>query len=291
MKISRLGKIALILALSLSQFSCSDSSRPARLETISVGLLPDHKPERMKKRYTPLWDHIQSETGIKYKLKIPASYQELLQWFSSGEVDIAYFGGVTYLKANQQSGAIPLVLRDVDNNFQSVIMVNRKHPADAVRKLKGARFAFGSRLSTSGHYMPRYFMQRLGVVPEEYFSSTLYSGTHDRTVEWVRDGKVDAGVANLEIVQKMFGDGRLKKNEVRLLWETPPYTDYVWAIQPGISEIDRTKLRDAFMKLGTADLAHKKILDGLGAAYFLPARHEQFERLQKIMTQLEFGTK
>ena len=69
--------------------------------------------------------------------------------------------------------------------------------------------------------MPRHFMcSDKQIIPEVFFSEVHYSGAHDKTAYLVRDGTIDLGVANSEIIKKMIRDGRLKENDVRVLWET-----------------------------------------------------------------------
>ncbi|MFR0657200.1 PhnD/SsuA/transferrin family substrate-binding protein, partial [Pantoea sp. SIMBA_079] len=76
--------------------------------------------------------------------------------------------------------------------------------------LKGKSFAFGSISSTSGSLMPRYFMLKQdNIKPEEYFGRVAYSGAHDATVAWVQAGKVDGGVLNASVWQKLVDAGKV----------------------------------------------------------------------------------
>ena len=135
--------------------------------------------------------------------------------------------------------------------------------------------------------MPRYFLQlERGVTPEKYFHSIRYSGKHDRTAYWVRDGEVDAGFVNSEIIRGMLADGRLRAGDIRTLWTTPPYADYVWATHPQVHPVDREKLERAFLLLSADNPQHKIILSNISAACFYPASIANFSRLQQIMTDL-----
>ena len=132
--------------------------------------------------------------------------------------------------------------------------------------------------------MPRHFLQREhGVVPEEYFDSVSYSGQHDRTAYWVRDGEVDAGVANAEIIGKMIADGRLQATDIRVIWTTPPYAAYVWAVHPQMSEASRESIQRAFLNLSADYPEHAAVLSNLGAAAFYPASIRDFSRLRGVM--------
>ncbi len=267
--------------------ACSDLDEASSLATIRVAILPGEGEEILRERYTPLFEFLTQETGLPYQLTIPPTYGALVESFGNEEIDLAYFGGYTFVKASRVHNAVPLVMRDVDTRFTSVFLIRGDSPAKTFSDLMGARFGFGSSLSTSGHLMPRYFLQaEKNIVPEQYFSAVRYSGKHDQTAYWVRDGEVDLGVASSAALRKMLTDGRLAPGEVQILWETPPLTNYVWAVRQALTESDKEKIRQAFLKLSKDDPDHAAILDGVNAGGFLPASVRDFAELKSIITKL-----
>lgn len=254
---------------------------------LRVGILPDMGVENLHRRYEPLLDYLSTETGIEYKLVVPENYAALIRLFREQEVDLAYFGGFTFVRAQTFYGARPLVMREIDTRFTSWFLVKGENSALELADFKDKTFSFGSELSTSGHLMPRHFMQvEKQIVPEQFFSEIGYSGAHDRTAYLVRDGKVDLGVANAEIIIAMIKNGRLKQGDIRTLWQTPPYPDYVWAVHGYLDEDIKTQLRNAFLKLDMNNKYHKKILSRLGARFFLPASVSDFARLKTVAESL-----
>ncbi len=255
---------------------------------LRVGILPDVSVDNIQQRYDPLLEYLSAETGIEHKLVVPENYADLIRQFHEQKVDLAYFGGFTYVKAHTYSNARPLVMRKIDTRFTSLFLVRGDDSALQLADFKDKKFSFGSELSTSGHLMPRHFLQvEMQIVPEQFFSEVHYSGAHDKTAYLVRDGKVDLGVANAQIILAMIRDGRLKKADIRILWQTPPYPDYVWAVHDDLDENVKTQLRNAFLKLDKSNIYHKKILFQLGASYFLPAAASDFTRLKMVAESLE----
>jgi len=259
----------------------SENNEKATLIRISV--LPDQDETAMRARYTPLFEHIKKETGYEYKFIIPKSYNDALNLFIKKEIDLALFGGVTFVRANEKAGAVPLVLRDIDEKFSSIIVVNPENPAKSLSDLKGSRFMFGSKLSTSGHLMPRYFMNLNDIKPEKFFETVGFSGAHDKTILSVINGHSDAGVANSKIIEEMLSDGRIHKNKIRVLWESPTYTDYVWAVQENMDITSREKLINAFLSLTLYKPETRTILESVKANYYLPASIENFQQLRQIV--------
>ena len=261
----------------------ASASRQALPPQLRIGVLPDQGPEMLRNRYAPLLDYLARQTGIETQLVIPTDYQHAVDLFRERRIDLAFFGGLTFVQSHAAYGAEALVMREIDTRFISWFVVRPELAQKSLSDLGGESLTFGDRLSTSGHLMPRYFLQRQwSIEPEKFFSEIGYSGAHDQTVYLVRDGRFAIGAVNAGIARQMFEDGRIGENELRVLWQTPPYPDYVWAVQPGLAEGLKTNLRDAFLQLDADNPGESAILDRLGTETFLPANPRDFETLSDI---------
>lgn len=255
---------------------------------LRVGVLPDENPDVLRQRYRPLVDYLSTRLSTEVRLIVPADYHDAVRLFSENKIDLAYFGGLTFVQAQSYYGAIPLVMREIDTRFTSWFLVKPERAQLELSEFKDKKMSFGSKLSTSGHLMPRHFLrQNWAIEPEAFFSQVSYSGAHDKTVLMVRDGQVELGVANSSIVKKMIVDGRLHNDDLHLLWQTPPYPDYVWAVQNTMGEAMKIQLRDAFLDLDSFNPEDGEILAGLGATAFLPADPGEFENLHEIAASLD----
>ena len=277
----------LLIGVSLTVSGCGPDDDDAAAAQLTIAVLPDEAEEELRRRYAPLIAYLKQRLEMEVRLVIPRDYEDILVRFGVGEIDLAYFGGVTFVQASERYGAVPLVLRDIDLEFTTFYLSRAEEPLATVEGFRGRRFAFGSELSTSGHFMPRYFMQAQGLMPEEDFASVVYSGAHDRTVYWVRDGLVDLGAANSAVVRTMLNDGRLAPGELRIVEETPPYADYVWAVRANTREDLVTRLRNAFLALSPEEGKAREILASLRAGGFLPARHEDFAGLREVVLSMQ----
>ena len=282
----------LLIFILMSCGACEpqEESQKKEISVLHIGVLPEESQEKLLARHRPLFDHLAQELGIPYKFVTAGTYADLLDHFHNGRIDMAYFGGVTFVKAYQNDQAVPLVMRDIDSRFTSYFLVGSGSAARKLVDLKGATFSFGSKLSTSGHLMPRYFLEQSGIHPEGFFKDIRYSGKHDTTALWVQEGKVEAGAANSRIVNTMFEDGILKKTQTRVLWETPPYADYVWAVHPAIGEALQNKIRDAFLKLNPKNPQQRDVLESLHAGSFQPAGLSDFSKLMSVYNKLNSST-
>ncbi|MBT8484034.1 MAG: phosphate/phosphite/phosphonate ABC transporter substrate-binding protein [Phycisphaerales bacterium] len=270
-----LGLIGTMILAGCGRTSDADES----MTKLRIGVLPDESREILARRFEPMRAYLEATTGIPCELITPDSYETLLSRFIGGEIDFAYFGGYTFVVAREETGAVPLVLRPEDRQFVSYCLVAGTSTATSVDDLAGARLAFGSKLSTSGHLMPRYFLDQEGVTPEKHFGEIRYTGSHDATARAVRDGEVDVGYANALIIDAMLRDGRLAEDDIRVLYETPPYTDYVWAVRPEISDDVKRDLTDAFLALDPERDDHHAILRAVDASAYFPAAPNEFDAI------------
>jgi phosphonate transport system substrate-binding protein len=214
--------VALFLSLLLVISHDREESNAAVVpETLRIGILPDQDPETLQRRFAPILKYLSAALQIPCELRIPESYEHLLELFHKGEIDLGYFGGYSFVNARQQDRAVPLVMRRIDTRFTSLFLVHANSTVQKIEDLQGKRIGFGSPLSTSGHLMPRYFLLQMKMEPEEYFSHVAYSGAHDKTVYWVRDGVIDVGTANANTVRSMLSRNLIGSDEIRILWETP----------------------------------------------------------------------
>lgn len=269
--------------------ACNDRNGLKDLpDTLKIGLPPRQDAELVMQRHRPLFDYISEQLGISYQIKVADSYQAFLDDFKHNRIDLASFGGVTFFRAVNEKGAIPLVVRDSELRMHSYFLVRSDDTAERIQDYQGKRFSFGSKLSTSGHAMPRYFMLRENIEPESFFSSIHYSGSHDKTAYLVRDGIVDIGSSKQTIVDKMFEDGRLSPTQVRILWSTPPFPDDVWALQLGYSEAAQKRLANAFLSLTPDDPEQKKILDSVEAGGFLPGSISDYTEIHEVFNRPDF---
>ncbi len=280
------GAAVIAILLSAMAGGC-DSPEPAgeKLSALRIAVVPDDDPAVLRTQYAPLLNYLERELGVPCELIVPESYDALLQSFLNDEVDLAWFGGVTFVLASRSGDAVPLVCRESDLRFTSSFLVKADDPAADIADFQGKRLAFGSKLSTSGHLMPRHFLNQLEIEPETYFSEVVYTGSHNGTALAVRDGNVDIGVCNSGVTDAMFESGRLSHDDVRILKVTPPFVDYTWACRAGLPSAMRQKLRDAFLNLSPETADQAAILNALDAAYFVPVHREEFESLKSIVDE------
>ena len=272
--------------LALSGTGCEMKVEDAGQQLVRVALLPDESQDSQKIRYQALFDYLADVADVEIALVEVEGYGDLLTRFGDGDVDLALFGGYTFIRAQGEFAATPLVMRDTDLRFRSSFIVVADESRERIADFQGEILTFGSKLSTSGHLMPRHYLESWQVTPEQFFSQVLYSGSHDKTIRDVSDGRAVLGVANSQLVREHIATAG-SEARIKILRETPPYPDYVWAVRGDMPEWMQARLRDAFLSLTPTNREGREILNMLGAGGFLPARAGDFSQLASIVRKLE----
>ncbi|BBT38555.1 Phosphate-import protein phnD precursor [Pseudomonas putida] len=246
-------------------------------DTLRVSAIPDEAPTELQRKFKPLGEYLSKQLGMDVKFVPVADYPAVVESLASNRLDMAWLGGFTFVQVHlKDPTATPLVQREQDAQFTSKF-ITANPDVKSLADLKGKSFAFGSISSTSGSLMPRYFMLKEdNIKPESYFSRVAYSGAHDATVAWVQAGKVDGGVLNASVWQKLVDAGKVDTNKVKVFATTPTYYDYNWTVRGNLDPALKQKIKAAFLALDPANPEHKAILDLQAASRFIETKPENY---------------
>ena len=246
-----------------------------------ITAIPDESPTELARKAAPLVKYLEQQLGVKAEYTPVTDYAAAVEAMANKQVDLAWFGGFTFVQAQHRSGGkmIPLVQRQEDENFRSVF-ITTDPGITSLAALKGRTFTFGSQSSTSGHLMPRSFLLAAGIDPDRDFKRVAYSGAHDATVAAVASGKVDAGALNISVWEKLVVDRKVDTGKVRVFFTTPPYYDYNWTVHADMPAAQRERLAKAFFELTPATPQGRDILNLQRATRFVPTRAENYKGIE-----------
>jgi phosphonate transport system substrate-binding protein len=250
-------------------------------QVFKVTAIPDESPTELARKAAPLVKYLEQKLGVKVEFTPVTDYAASVEALANKQVDLAWFGGFTFVQAQHRSGGkvVPLVQRAEDEKFRSVFITT--DPAvKSLADLKGRNFSFGSQSSTSGHLMPRSFLLAAGIDPDRDFKRVAYSSAHDATVAAVASGKVDAGAVNISVWEKLVADGKVDPAKVRVFYTTPPFFDYNWSVHADMPAAQREKLAKAFLDLDKSTPQGREILELQRATKFVPTKAENYKGIE-----------
>ena len=250
-------------------------------QVLRVTAIPDESPTELARKAAPLVKYLEAKLGMKVEFTPVTDYAAAVEAMVNRKVDLAWFGGFTFVQAHARSGGkmIPLVQREEDEKFRSVFITS--DPAiKALADLKGKDVSFGSQSSTSGHLMPRSVLLQAGVDPDKDFKRVAYSGAHDATVAAVAAGKVQAGALNISVWERLVSEKKVDTAKVKVFFTTPPYYDYNWTVHADMPAAVREKLANALLSLNRNDAQGRQILELQRATRFVPTKADNYKGIE-----------
>ena len=250
--------IALLLLASLPVAALADDTL-----RFGVGLFQPDK-EKNDATYRPLADYLAQKLGRKVQLRTVDSWEGLAKSLANGETDIALLGPWGYVLANGNSGAqaVATILYDGKPTYHALIVTRPDSGIDTLQDLKGKRFGFGDKGSTSGYLIPTHELLKMGIPDaEKYFGKVIYT-KHQAIETQVTRGELDAGADYDRNRNAMIEQGLIKAAESRIIWTSAPLPNDAFAVSADLAR-DRAlvaKLQDALEQLGPALAKNDKLL-------------------------------
>lgn len=254
------------------------------VEPLRIGMVPDAGATQVSvEEKAPLQAYLEKQLGRPVKLIIPTSYNATVEGIGNGSLDVAYFGGLTYVKAHLRYGAVPLVQRDVDRRFHSLMITRAGTGISGLKDLGGKTFCFGDINSTSGHMFAYLAMKQVGILPDKQLKSFRYTGSHAATAQAVAEGVCDAGSLDETVYKTMTTDGKLG-GQTKVFFTSPPFADYVWAARKDLDPKIQQAFANAFLRLQPGkDDAVLAILRG---QHFVKADDAEYADVQRLAKEL-----
>ncbi|MBB5205161.1 phosphonate transport system substrate-binding protein [Inhella inkyongensis] len=266
-----------LLSLALVAASAAHAQTP----TFKVTAIPDESPTELAKKAAPLIAYLEKQLGQKVEFTPVTDYAAAVEALVNRKVDLAWFGGFTFVQAHVRSGGkvLPIVQREEDEKFKSVF-ISADPTVKALADLKGKDLSFGSQSSTSGHLMPRHFLLQAGMDPEKSFRRVAFSGAHDATIAAVAAGRVAGGALNISVWEKFVAEKKVDPALVRVIYTTPAYYDYNWTVHADLPKATRDKLTQAFLNLKADTPEGAEILKLQRATRFVPSKAENYQGIE-----------
>ncbi|MEN0067086.1 MAG: putative selenate ABC transporter substrate-binding protein [Myxococcota bacterium] len=262
-----------------------DAPPPLRFSAI-----PDHDTTLLKQRFDPFARHLEAQLGVPVEYVPATDYLAAVEMFKNGDVQLAWFGGLTGVQARRAVPKARAIAQGVeDQAFRSHFIVHRSVDIEANEDfpagLKGRTFTFGAPASTSGRLMPEHFIrEHTGLAPDAFFASPVgFSGAHDKTARLVASGQVNAGVLNYQTWDALAAKGEVEG--AKIVWTTPTYADYNFTAHP-----DLERYGDGFtarLQKVLTDLREPALLGALSRSQLISASNEDFAAIERVAMSLD----
>ncbi|WP_161939977.1 PhnD/SsuA/transferrin family substrate-binding protein [Dissulfuribacter thermophilus] len=255
---------------------------------VFVGVITLYHPLVMFKSYQPFVDYLSNETPYNFELRISQDYGSILKYLVDGTVDVAILAGLTYLKAREEAGVLPLLgaLSPDRRPTCKAIFIARgdNHKINTIQDVRGKRFAFASKYSTSGNLVPIFHLYSKEHIRLKDLGAYKNLKYHDSVAREVLRGNFDAGVV-LESVAQQY-----KKMGIKFIGQTDPFPGFLIVVRPGADPNVVRSIEKALLRLNYDDTSHRKIMDSwdVNIRYgFTRISDSDYDPIRKMVSYLE----
>jgi phosphonate transport system substrate-binding protein len=210
-----------------------------------------------KEALAPLKAYLAKKFSREVEFYYLSDYTGLIEALHSKRADIAYLSPFSYVIASQKKDIIPLAVVGQDgkpNLYHSVIFANVKTGIKNIDELKARAadlsISFSDPASTSGHLIPRAFLNSIGLNPDSSFKQVVFGGTHPATILTVASGKIDIGCSTVEYgLNLLIKKGLLKQDELRILWTSDPIVGSPVVIRNDLNKNFIAEVKEVYLNM------------------------------------------
>jgi phosphonate transport system substrate-binding protein len=284
--------ILVVATLACTASSALAEDWKAKYPELTFAVVPAENASGVSDRYAPFTAYLSKELGVPVKLRIANDYAAVIEGQRAGNIQIAHYGPASYATAHMTGVKTEPFVTNRNNEgvvgYYSVIYVRADSPYEDIQDLKGKSIAFVDPNSTSGYNAPRFFLHKIGIDADSFFSKSIITGSHENGVIALDKGTVDCAAdwwnsdtdSNLT---RMVKKGMAKKEDFRVIFKSgllagSPYA-YLTDLPPDLKQAITKAFTDAPIK---DKAAFEKLSDGKDKE-FVPVTHKDYENTVEMI--------
>lgn len=251
---------------------------------LRVALLPDENASTLIQNAQPL--KVQLEQALKKEIEIivTTDYSSMIEAMRFGRIEVAYFGGFSYVLAKSKAPAIEAFAVGVEREaptYNSILIAHAGGPVKSIQDIKGKPFGFGDQASTSSHLAPRAHLLKQGLKGDVDYK-VVHLGTHDAVARAVQAGQVPAGALSKAIYDTLVARKTVDPDKLVQLDISAPIPNYPIVMQGNLAPALKDAIRTAFL-----DLKDKEVLKSFRVEGFVAASDTDYDVLRDMAKILE----
>jgi phosphonate transport system substrate-binding protein len=288
-----LPRIQVTCALALASWMCPTLAMAAACEDphpLRMALIPKSHAQPQHAQLAPLLRVLERSTQRRVELSLPSSYGAVIEGLLAGRLDLAELGPASYAMLMERAEVVQVfaALGDRDGShtgqpgsYHSLLLTNRAAGFDSVAQLQGKRVSLTDPASTSGALLPRAGMRQLtGRTLDQHFGRVSYAGSHDRSLQALRRGLVDAAFVSSARLDDALRQGSLKASDVVELWRSPPFPTDPFVTRKRLCIALQAQIRAAFLD-HEAEL--QPMFHQLGSGAFVAADDTNYREVRELL--------
>jgi phosphonate transport system substrate-binding protein len=269
------------------------SESSAELKLLRIGFVPNEEDLEQRVRFDALAAHVSKRLGVPVELVQTGTYSTAIEAMRAAKLDVCSLGPFAYLIAHEKTGAQAIVAPGTPagevNTYRSILVVPG---SSSIRTIEDVRIhaskmtlAWVDPASASGHLVPRAYLESIGIVPERAFKNTIFTLSHLASAMTVKSGQVDLAVITQNGLANLVQKGRLKSDDLRVIWTSAPIATSVVAVRGGLGALLKEKIQAAYLSFRTEDPVNWSKFQRLfvdPATIWVAAKDSDYDELRQL---------
>ena len=204
----------------------SNSQAETNQQTLTFGIVPQQSAAKLARMWTPLLEYLSVQTGQRVQFKTAPDIPEFEQRLANGEYDFAYMNPYHYTTFHRSPG-YQAFAKQKDKYLKGIIVVRADSAYQDLHEFSDQTLAFPAPAAFAASIVTRAEFSSLGIpITPKYVSS------HDSVYRTVAKGIYPAGGG---VVRTLKGLEPEIREQLRILWTSPPYTPHALAVHPRVA--------------------------------------------------------
>ncbi|POA98815.1 phosphate ABC transporter substrate-binding protein [Chromobacterium sinusclupearum] len=207
---------------------------------VHVGIVPQQSALNLARNWGPLLQYLGKQCSLNLQFETAPDIPSFEQRVAQGMYDLVYFNPLHYVQFHDTVGYQALA-REKDRKLIGLIVVRKDSPIQDVRQLDRQTLALPAPESFAASVLPKAQLEAMNI-----HVGVRYVGSHESVYLAVSQGLFPAGGGINRTWQQL--DPQTRQN-LRVLWQTPPYTPHAFATHPKMPPEQRQCLLQALTGL------------------------------------------
>ncbi len=219
---------------------------------IRMGVAAILSPKTTSSGYAALKAYLEQKLGAPVELVQRNSYAEINELLRTRQLDFAFICTGAFVRGEREFGMELLAVSEVAGStvYYSYIIVPADSRAERPEDLRGRVFAFTDPLSLTGYMAPLAWLRTLGASPEQFFSRTLFTYSHDNSIRAVAEKWVDGAAVDSVVYDTLTAQDPRLAERTRIIWRSEPFGAPPVAVHPQLDAGLKERLRQVLLTMG-----------------------------------------
>ena len=203
----------------------------------------------------------------------------------NGHTDICFLCGLHYIRATSLLEPIAApILRGARYSgrpiYFSDIIVRADTPWQAFADLRGRSWAYNEPNSHSGYGIIRHHLVETKE-NDSFFGAVVETGWHERSIRWVRSGRVDASAIDSHVLAIAFRDDPGLRSDLRIICTLGPSTIQPVTVARRMPVTLKSELRHLLVEMAE-DPEAKDLLNQNFIERFVPIGDSDYDDIRRM---------